>query len=107
MRKLIIFLLITNFAFTQNTERIPPELYGSWYNQDLEILIIQPNETFIRQDTIGVLASGKLKLVNGELRVIRDDIKDEYELLFYIGETSFVVAKPRSTQAWLFYRLGN
>jgi len=107
MRKLIIFLLITNFAFAQKIERIPPELYGQWYNQDLELLIIQPNETFTRRNTEGILASGKLEIVNGELRVIRDDIDDEYDLIFYIGDESFVVAKPRSQQAWLFYRLGN
>lgn len=82
-------------------------LYGSWYNLDQELLIIQPNETFTRRNTEGILASGRLELVNGELRVIRDDIDDEYSLLFYIGNESFVVTKPRSMEAWLFYRLGN
>ena len=107
MRKLIIFLFITSFCFAQKSQSIPPVLYGSWYNLDQELLIIQPNETFTRRNTEGILASGRLELVNGELRVIRDDIDDEYSLLFYIGNESFVVTKPRSMEAWLFYRLGN
>jgi hypothetical protein len=107
MRKLIIFLFITSFCYTQKSQPIPPQLYGQWYNQDQELLTIQPNETFTRRNTEGILASGKLELVDGELRVIRDDVDDEYDLLFYIGYTSLVVAKPRSQQAWLFYRLGN
>lgn len=107
MRKLIIFLFITSFCYTQKPQPIPPELYGNWYNLDNELLIIQPNETFTRRNTEGILASGRLELVDGELRVIRDDIKDEYDLLFYIGYTNLVVTKPRSQEAWLFYRLGN
>ena len=107
MRKLILFLLITSFCYTQKSQPIPTELYGQWYNLDQELLIIQPNETFTRRNTKGILASGKLEIVNGELRVIRDDVDDEYNLLFYIGYTSLVVTKPRSQEAWLFYRLGN
>ena len=107
MRKLILFLLITSFCYTQKSQPIPTELYGQWYNLDQELLTIQPNETFTRRNTKGILASGKLEIVNGELRVIRDDVDDEYSLLFYIGYTSLVVTKPRSQEAWLFYRLGN
>ena len=107
MKKLILFLLITSFCYTQKSQPIPTELYGQWYNLDQELLIIQPNETFTRRNTKGILASGKLEIVNGELRVIRDDVDDEYSLLFYIGYTSLVVTKPRSQEAWLFYRLGN
>ena len=107
MRKLIfIFLMATSFCYTQSNS-IPPELYGNWYNQDQELLIIQPNDTFTRRSTDGILAEGKLKIVDNELRVIRADVDDEYTLLFYIGNTSLVVTKPRSQQAWLFYRLGN
>ena len=107
MKKLILFLLITSFCYTQKSQPIPTELYGQWYNLDQELLTIQPNETFTRRNTKGILASGKLEIVNGELRVIRDDVDDEYSLLFYIGYTSLVVTKPRSQEAWLFYRLGN
>jgi len=107
MRKLIIiFLMATSFCYTQSNS-IPPELYGNWYNLDQELLIIQPNDTFTRRSTEGVLAQGKLEIIDGELRVIRTDVSDEYGLLFYIGNTSLVVTKPRSQQAWLFYKLGN
>ena len=107
MRTLILFLLMTSFCYKQKPQPIPTELYGQWYNLDQELLTIQPNETFTRRNTKGILASGKLELVDGELRVIRDDVKDEYELLFYIGNTTLVITKPRSDKAWLFYRLGN
>jgi len=107
MRKLILFLLITSFCFAQKPQPIPPELYGNWYNLDQELLIIQPNETFTRRNTKGILASGRLELVDGELRVIRDDVEDEYNLLFYIGNTTFVITKPRSQRVWLFHKLGN
>jgi len=107
MRTLVLFLLMTSFCYTQKSEPIPHELYGNWYNLDQELLIIQPNETFTRRNTKGILASGKLELVDGELRVIRDDVEDEYNLLFYIGNTTLVITKPRSQQVWLFYRLGN
>ena len=107
MRKLIIiFLIATSFCYTQSNS-IPPELYGNWYNLDQELLIIQPNDTFTRRSTEGILAQGKLEIIDGELRVIRTDVSDEYGLLFYIGNTSLVVTKPRSQQAWLFYKLGN
>ena len=99
-------MIATSFCYTQSNS-IPPELYGNWYNLDQELLIIQPNDTFTRRSTEGILAQGKLEIVEGELRVIRTDVSDEYGLLFYIGNTSLVVTKPRSQQAWLFYKLGN
>jgi len=98
--------MATSFCYTQSNS-IPPELYGNWYNLDQELLIIQPNDTFTRRSTEGILAQGKLEIIDGELRVIRTDVSDEYGLLFYIGNTSLVVTKPRSQQAWLFYKLGN
>ena len=98
--------MATSFCYTQSNS-IPPELYGNWYNLDQELLIIQPNNTFTRRSTDGILAQGKLEIIDGELRVIRTDVSDEYGLLFYIGNTSLVVTKPRSQQAWLFYKLGN
>ena len=98
--------MATSFCYTQSNS-IPPELYGNWYNLDQELLIIQPNDTFTRRSTKEILAQGKLEIVEGELRIIRTDVNDEYDLLFHIGSTSLVVTKPRSQQAWLFYKLGN
>jgi len=107
MRKLIIiFLMATSFCYTQSNS-IPPELYGNWYNQEQELLTIQPNNTFVRRSVEEIIAQGTIKIVDGELRIIRTDISDEYNLLFYLGETSLVITKPKSKEAWLFYRLGN
>ncbi len=107
MKKLIIiFLIATSFCYTQSNS-IPPELYGNWYNQEQELLTIQPNNTFVRRSVEEIIAQGTIKIVDGELRIIRTDISDEYNLLFYLGETSLVITKPKSKEAWLFYRLGN
>ena len=98
--------MATSFCYTQSNS-IPPELYGNWYNQEQELLTIQPNNTFVRRSVEEIIAQGTIKIVDGELRIIRTDISDEYNLLFYLGETSLVITKPKSKEAWLFYRLGN
>lgn len=108
MRKLflIIVLLFTfNGIQAQKVEKIDPTLYGYWINTDNEVLIIQPNNTFTRRTGTEVLAEGKLMVKDGDLLVIRTDIETEYSLGFVVGENIFVVAKPDSTQAWLFTRL--
>ena len=99
-------MIATSFCYTQSNS-IPPELYGNWYNQEQELLTIQPNNTFVRRSVEEIIAQGTIKIVDGELRIIRTDISDEYNLLFYLGETSLVITKPKSKEAWLFYRLGN
>ena len=98
--------MATSFCYTQSNS-IPPELYGNWYNQEQELLTIQPNNTFVRRSVGEIIAQGTIKIVDGELRIIRTDVDDEYNLLFYLGETSLVITKPKSKEAWLFYRLGN
>lgn len=108
MRKLflIIVLLFTfNGVQAQKVEKIDPTLYGYWINTDNEVLIIQPNNTFTRRTGTEVLAEGKLMVKDGDLLVIRTDIETEYSLGYVVGENIFVVAKPDSTQAWLFTRL--
>lgn len=108
MRKLflIIVLLFTfNGVQAQKVEKIDPTLYGYWINTDNEVLIIQPNNTFTRRTGTEVLAEGKLMVKDGDLLVIRTDIETEYSLGYVVGENIFVVAKPDTTQAWLFTRL--
>lgn len=108
MRKLflIIVLLFTfNSIQAQKVKKIDPTLYGYWINTDNEVLIIQPNNTFTRRTGTEVLAEGKLMVKDGDLLVIRTDIETEYSLGYVVGENIFVVAKPDSTQAWLFTRL--
>ena len=106
---LFIWILISFIATTTllSSQSNSSSLYGLWVNLDKELLTIQPNNTFVRKSTEGILAKGELKIVDNELRIIRADVDDEYTLLFYIGNTSLVVTKPRSQEAWLFYRLGN
>jgi hypothetical protein len=48
--------MATSFCYTQSNS-IPPELYGNWYNLDQELLIIQPNDTFTRRNTEGGISS--------------------------------------------------
>jgi hypothetical protein len=107
MRKLILFLFICSFSYSQKPQNIEGVLFGTWINGDREVLIIQPNQTFVRRTATEILAVGKLQKINNELRVIRTDVEDEYNLLYYIGKENFVIAKPRSQQAWLFTRIGN
>lgn len=107
MRKLILFLFICSFSYSQKSQNIEGVLFGTWINGDREVLIIQPNQTFVRRTANEILAVGKLQKIDNELRVIRTDVEDEYNLLYYIGKENFVIAKPRSQQAWLFTRIGN
>ena len=108
MRKLflIIALFFTfNSLEAQKVEKIDPSLHGYWINLDNEILIIQVNNTFTRRNGSEIISQGELQVVDGELLVIRTDIEEEYLLGFTIRNDIFVVAKPDSSQAWVFTRL--
>jgi len=108
MRKLFILLALL-FTFNnvtgQKTKKIDPTLYGYWINMDSEVLIIQPNNTFTRRNGSEIISQGKLLVKDGELLVIRTDVETEYSLGFVVREDIFVVAKPDSSQAWVFTRL--
>jgi hypothetical protein len=108
MRKLflIIALFFTfNSLEAQKVQEIDPTLYGYWINMDSEVLIIQPNNTFTRRNGSEIISQGKLLVKDGELLVIRTDVETEYSLGFVVREDIFVVAKPDSSQAWVFTRL--
>jgi hypothetical protein len=108
MKKLLIILTLLftfNSVYSQTIEKIDPSLYGYWINMDNEVLIIQPNNTFTRRNGSETISKGKLQVVDGELLVIRTDIETEYSLGFVVREDIFVVAKPDSSQAWVFTRL--
>ena len=108
MKKLLIILTLLftfNSVYSQKIEKIDPSLYGYWINMDNEVLIIQPNNTFTRRNGSETISKGKLQVVDGELLVIRTDIETEYSLGFVVREDIFVVAKPDSSQAWVFTRL--
>jgi hypothetical protein len=110
MRKLLFVLLVffTTLGYSQRSTDLDPTLYGYWLNGDGEVLIIQTNNTFTRRTASKILAAGKLDLVDGEIRVIRTDIEDEYSLGFHVRKDIFVVTKPGyPQQAWLFTKIGN
>jgi hypothetical protein len=110
MKKLILLLTLL-FTFitinAQSFDRLDPTLYGYWMNTDGEVLLIQTNNTFVRRTSTKIISSGRLEIVEDDLRVIRTDIEDEYSLGFHIRNNIFVVYKPRSSEAWLFTKIGN
>ena len=110
MKKLILLITLL-FTFTttnsQSSNDLDPTLYGYWMNTDGEVLLIQTNNTFVRRTSTKIISSGRLEIVEDDLRVIRTDIEDEYSLGFHIRNNIFVVYKPRSSEAWLFTKIGN
>ena len=110
MKKLILLLTLL-FTFTTNNAQssndLDPTLYGYWMNIEGEVLLIQPNNTFVRRTSTKIISTGRLEIVEDDLRVIRTDIEDEYSLGFHVRNNIFVVYKPRSTEAWLFTKIGN
>lgn len=108
MKKFIILfsLLVSSLAFGQ--EDIPVSLFGIYANGDGEVLQISRDldkVVFQRRSKYKMEATGTIKLVDGELHIIRADKKDEYSLAFFIGNENIVIHKPRSTQAWLWTRI--
>lgn len=111
MRKLFLILalfLTVSLTYGQRSTDLDPSLYGYWLNGDGEVLIIELDNTFTRRTANKILAAGKLDLVDGEIRVIRTDVDDEYSLGFHVRKDIFVVTKPGYPyQAWLFTKIGN
>ena len=95
-------------SFSLSELPMPQNLVGVWRNGDNEFLIVQPSGSFVRTNSKRrALASGQISIIDGKLQVIRTDIEDEYHLKYYLGNETFSVAKPRSDQAWLFFKVGN
>ena len=110
MKKVIIllFLMVGSLAFGQ--EDVPYRMLGTWANMDNELLIINRNldkVVFIRKTKTKLKAAGTIKLQEGQLRIFRRDKDDEYDLAYFIGKETMVITKPRSSRAWLWFRVGN
>ena len=107
--KKIILLLTLLFTFitinAQSSDRLDPTLYGYWMNTDGEVLLIQTNNTFVRRTSTKIISSGRLEIVEDDLRVIRTDIEDEYSLGFRIRNTIFVVYISTNNSKIIFYYL--
>ena len=109
MKKLILLLTLL-FTFTTNNAQssndLDPTLYGYWMNIEGEVLLIQPNNTFVRRTSTKIISTGRLEIVEDDLRVIRTDIPDEYNLIYFINYETFAVTKPRNSDtAWLFTKV--
>ena len=109
MKKLILIftLLVCSLAFGQ--EDVPFKVFGVWKSVDNEFLRVYRDANgealFQRVRNRVVKASGKIEIVDGEMHIKRSDNKDNYSLAFFIGETTMVITKPKSNQAWLWEKL--
>ena len=103
----LLLLLFSLTAFAQ-----VPEIYGLWYNAEGEFVKIFQNDTFNRFTVEAntkrkiTVSTGTIEYVNKELRIVRNDTIDTYDLCYYIGNETMVVCKPRSQQAWLWRKIG-
>ena len=106
---LLISILVSTLAFGQ--EKVPHEILGLWYNLEGEILEISRDldkVVFTRstQSQIVIHAKGTITLSpEGELHIKRDDIDDQYKLVYGITGTSLVITQPRSVRAWLWTKI--
>tara|TARA_S200000501_G_scaffold125428_1_gene118484 strand:- start:1245 stop:1568 length:324 start_codon:yes stop_codon:yes gene_type:complete len=106
--KLLLLLLFSLTTFAQ-----APQIYGLWYNAEGEFVKIFQNDTFNRF-TIEVdtrkkitVSTGTIEYVDKELRIVRKDTVDSYNLCYYIGNETMVVCRPRSQEAWLWQKVSD
>ena len=115
MKKLLALLLIlSTFAYGQKKEKIeyvdiPFEMYGVWKSVENEFLrissTINGTTRFQRVQGRRLLASGEIKRIGNQLHIIRSDSKEEYNLVFIIGNGNMVITKPNSDRAWLWEKV--
>ena len=114
MKHLFLLLLLTtsHMVSSQTTttdnvfeKRYMSDLEGSYMNLDGELLIIKIDNTFVRLDSNGILAKGNLSLIDNEIRVIRTDVNQDYNLVYGLTGSTLVITKPKSVQAWLWTRI--
>tara|TARA_B110000285_G_scaffold4989_1_gene5293 strand:+ start:653 stop:979 length:327 start_codon:yes stop_codon:yes gene_type:complete len=107
MKKLFLLLtLVSTLAFGQ--EEVPYDVLGTWHNLEGEKLTITKeldSVVFIRTNKTSTLATGMLKMLDGDLHIIRFDTKDEYYLAYGITGTTLVITQPRSVRAWLWTKI--
>lgn len=110
MRKLFIFLLFLSLPSQsqefRDMENLPKDVIGKWQSFQNEFVNISNDGSFIRIDNKKVKARGILREENGRLYIKRTDISDEYVLAYSKRNDVLVITKPRSTEAWLFFRIG-
>ena len=87
-------------------DNLPKDVIGKWQSFENEFVNIGNDGSFIRIDNKEVMARGILREEDGKLYIRRLDIDDEYVLSYYERNDVLVITKPKSTEAWLFYRIG-
>ena len=113
MKKLLLLLLLAVSSLAFGQEEVPQEILGLWYNLEGEILHINRDldkVVFTRstRSQIVIHATGTITMSpEGELHIKRDDIEDEYKLVYGITGTTLVITQPRSFQAWLWTKIEN
>lgn len=103
---LLITFMVGSLAFGQ--EDVPYRMLGVWANMDGEVLTVNRNLDeiiFIRKSKTRIKATGTIELENGQLRIVRKDKQDEYNLAFFIGKETMVITKPRDVRAWVWFRV--
>ena len=108
MRKLILLFTLLVGSLALGQEDVPYKVLGYYKNIDGELLKIYKDSytvRFTRTKDVVVLAAGTISMDSGELLITRNDKDDQYKLVFYVGTTNIVIYKPRSTQAWVWYRI--
>ena len=102
----LYFLLMGAWAYGQNYA-----ISGLWVNQENEFLRIEPGGNFVRFTVVNKkimpITQGEVFEVNKELRVVRRDTIDTYDLCFYIGNENMVICRPRSHKAWLWTKISD
>ena len=111
MKKLLLLLLLAVSSLAFGQEEVPNEILGLWYNLEGETLEISRDLDKVRftrstHNQIVIHAKGTITLSpEGELHIKRDDIDDQYKLVYGITGTSLVITQPRSVRAWLWTKI--
>lgn len=115
MKKVLALLLVlSTFTYGQKKQKIeyvdvPFEMYGVWQSVENEFLRITTDingaTKFQRVQGRRVLATGEIKRINNQLHIIRSDSREEYDLIFIIGNGNMVITKPNSDRAWLWEKV--
>ena len=109
MHKIFIFILLSLSLQSQSfrdMENLPKDVIGKWQSFQNEFVNISNDGSFIRIDNKKVMARGFLREEEGRLYIKRTDVDDEYVLGYSKRNDVLVITKPRSTEAWLFFRIG-
>lgn len=98
--------MVGSLAFGQ--EDVPYRMLGVWANMDGELLTVNRNlddVVFVRKTSKQIKATGTIEVFDGQLRIVRRDKTDEYDLAYFIGKETMVITKPREVNAWLWFRV--